>query len=423
MGPGVFSAADTFWKGASENSVNGVRLRASERFGAVALTKRFAGMTNLAESLGFKREEGRDQLRFPDTSTVAARLWLAKVGLDPDELRQEHGTWSGQWLFRSDAEGDEDDQPSKEVERAIREAREQHGPPPAYLAVLKMDGDKMGDWLRGQNASTIGEIIDPKMKEYFQSLSSTKGKESMEARLATKRPVGPALHAAISSGLAHFATKLVPAIVTEHQGTLIYAGGDDVLALLPTRKAIQCAKALNKAFQSKEAMGSKATLSAGLLVVHHKEDLRGALRGVDRCEKEAKQAGRDALQLGIWRRSGERVSVTVPWDKISTVEAWVDAFDLGATDRWAYQLRGQLPTLEGLDLELFEAEAGRQLSRMDDHAGNGVFTKGPHGFVAGLHEYVAAMNTPGRKRDGSNPMRDWVLLAQSASFLARGRDR
>src|SRR5207249_2516274 len=108
---------------------------------------------------------------------------------------------------------------------------------------------------------------------------------------------------------------VVPGVVKRHHGTLIYAGGDDVLALLPTSAALACARELRLAFSGQPdvnggadrgyyrkdgqdllMMGPKATLSAGLAIVHSKEDLRFALEQVRRAERQAKDAGRDALQ-------------------------------------------------------------------------------------------------------------------------------
>jgi len=52
---------------------------------------------------------------------------------------------------------------------------------------------------------------------------------------------------AISTGLETF-TNGVPEIVDKHSGFLIYAGGDDVLALLPLEHALNCAKDLRDCY-------------------------------------------------------------------------------------------------------------------------------------------------------------------------------
>ncbi len=50
-------------------------------------------------------------------------------------------------------------------------------------------------------------------------------------------------HQNISKALANFATG-VPDIIRKHQGHCVYAGGDDVLALLPLHTAIECSREL-----------------------------------------------------------------------------------------------------------------------------------------------------------------------------------
>jgi CRISPR-associated protein Cmr2 len=149
----------------------------------------------------------------------------------------------------------------------------------------------------------------------------------------TRRPVGPALHAAISEALTNFATRIAPGIVSDQHGELIYAGGDDLLALLPTEAALTCAARLESAFRGlrdanggaaegyfrgadgvdRLVMGPNATLSAGIAVVHHKEDLRAALELARKAERSAKRAGRNRLHLFIARRSGERSGVDLAW--------------------------------------------------------------------------------------------------------------
>ena len=70
------------------------------------------------------------------------------------------------------------------------------------------------------------------MVGYYQKL----GQQAQDG-LNARRPVGPALHASISEALNNFASHVAPGIVEKHNGTMIYSGGDDVLALLPA-----CAK-------------------------------------------------------------------------------------------------------------------------------------------------------------------------------------
>ena len=75
-----------------------------------------------------------------------------------------------------------------------------------YVAIIAIDGDEMGKWISG-------------------------------------------FHAQFSEALANFSNKLDGKIVGNFNGQLIYAGGDDVLAILPADKDIKCARTLRAVFR------------------------------------------------------------------------------------------------------------------------------------------------------------------------------
>ena len=320
----------------------------------------------------------------------------------------------------------------------------------AYYAVLAMDGDEMGRWLRGENSPQVHQVLHPDLQQYFARLSDT------AESLAARRPVGPALHAAISEALTNFALHVVPRIVEKHWGTLIYSGGDDVLALLPAGTALACAHELRLAFcghpqinggarsgyyrvdgRDLLMMGTKATASAGLALVHYKEDLRSALSAAREAEKAAKTAERDILQVRACRRSGEHAAALCPWDYVGEVQGWVEAFSAGATDRWAYHLRAELPTLTALDYEAVLAEIRRQLGRTEQAT---PYRLRPDDMAAAFDAYRRAMLAEHRRpRDpgflrryttreeqdrqlAATALEGFVTLCQTASFLARGRE-
>ena len=380
MGPAEFRASRDFWATAAERvSVYGVRIRPRERLCAVALTKRFAGPTQLASELGVKAED----LRFPDTSTVAAREWLVRTGIDPEaERRRGSGYWSGLWLHwgrRDEEDEDERRKPDEDLWRRIREAREpcRHGPPPVYYAVLAMDGDEMGRWLAGAKTPELRKLLHPKLRGYFEGLDDARVEEGLHAR----RPVGPALHAAISAALSTFASEVAPQVVRDHHGTLIYSGGDDVLALCPVVTALACANALRDAFSGRDdpagdgwrtcgdrrrmTMGERASMSAGLAVVHYHDDLRIALETARAAKDGAKRAGRDCVCLMTARRSGETASAICPWSCVPWFDALRLKFAKGTSDRWTYRLRAELPTLTSglLPIPAMQSEIRRLVVR------------------------------------------------------------
>lgn len=430
MGPAGFKESRDFWNQAAQIRIGGVRLRERERLSAVALVKRFSGPCFFHDELQLDAED----LRYDDTATVAAKCWLHKFPELEGYAAERRGS---QWLhWASPGQGREDGEPEVpgSIWRALLEARRQERPP-AYYAVLMLDGDDMGRWLRGEKSPRMEELIHPQLRAYFQKLPGTA--EGLSAR----RPVGPTLHAAISEALANFAVHFVSDIVDKHSGSLIYAGGDDVLALLPARTALACVHELRDTFREnwkpdeetnreRLLMGERATVSAGLAVVHYKEDLRFALDTARRAETAAKNAGRDILQLGVCRRSGEQASALCPWDFVDEVERWVQIFAQQASDRWAYHLRGEVETLRALEVGAMQAEIKRQIGRAEESTRR-LFD--PHSagdrLVAAFDAYRSATRPsgdarPGRSRftDDGDAFSQFITLCQSASFLARGRD-
>jgi CRISPR-associated protein Cmr2 len=187
-------------------------------------------------------------------------------------------------------------------------------------------------------------------------------------------------------------------------------------------------------------MGSEATLSAGIAVVHHKEDLRLALDAVRGAEKRAKKSGRDALALAVWRRSGEHPGALLGWNFILAMERWTTAFGEGASDRWTYHLRAELEALQGLPAAAMAAEIRRQVSRAEpetrrlfdpDSKGDGAGERLAKEFddyrkwrTGKLHEEDERPKVKkGQTNEHAIALADFVTLCQSASFLARGREQ
>jgi CRISPR-associated protein Cmr2 len=229
----------------------------------------------------------------------------------------------------------------------------ERGAPVPYAVILKADGDRMGALLS-------------------------------QARTADQSR-------AISRALHEFATE-VRALVRTHHGHAIYAGGDDVLALLPLPDALPCAKVLADAFAAAlrplaVALNPESeqypTLSVGLGVGHLMEPL-GALRArANRAEHLAKgdteNKPRNALAILLGVRSGAEIAWRANWDDtdgLATLKtltaAYRDrrlpsrvAYDLRATDRRLAWLREHDPQARGMR----QAEVARILDRTRTEGG------------------------------------------------------
>ena len=108
-------------------------------------------------------------------------------------------------------------------------------------------------------------------------------------------------------------------IIAEHGGSLIYAGGDDVLALVPMHTAIQSARALeqqfNKAMSFFDAYPAieRPTLSVGLAIAHHMQPMGEVRALAKRAEHLAKQSGRNRLAVVVKKRGGSAREICGEW--------------------------------------------------------------------------------------------------------------
>lgn len=219
-----------------------------------------------------------------------------------------------------------------------------------YYALLMMDGDRMGAILSGDEATAISyrESFHPDVQKGFDEHAK---KQTLIADYARqKRPVSPHRHLAISGALNDFSQTVVRHVVEEeHLGRVIYAGGDDVLAMLPVADLLSCMRRLRYAYagtlpedEAKDwnelrkdrdqlhckggfaylrgrlmrMMGRNATASCGAVIAHHQAPLSAVLRELRAAEKRAKsEGGRDAFSITVLKRSGGALYLTAKWGK------------------------------------------------------------------------------------------------------------
>jgi CRISPR-associated protein Cmr2 len=195
-------------------------------------------------------------------------------------------------------------------------------------------------------------------------------------------------HRKISSAVAAFA-KSVANTVNAYRGSLIYSGGDDVLALLPLHEALECIRKLNRDFTA--AVGhydapdhrtgqiQHPSLSAGLVIVHHLEPLQDALELARKAEKTAKGIeGKNALSVIVSKRGGVDVVATGKLEPLitrlqtSTMAHANDAIPDGAV----FKLRELLHELGTMpDAQHLEALRLLKRSKTNDHATNAAIDK------------------------------------------------
>ncbi|ASJ17206.1 hypothetical protein A3L04_09075 [Thermococcus chitonophagus] len=228
------------------------------------------------------------------------------------------------------------------LEKALSDLYTKIGKPAKYYALLMMDGDRMGSLLMGDDMKTVDYYLRPRVLAHVSDSVREKAK-------SVKRLLTPSVHAAISRSLRNFSVEYVPKIVESSRGELIYAGGDDILSLLPVDTAISTALELAKIF-SKSWDGwtllPGRSLSGGLLIAHYKHPLYDALDRVRALESKAKSLGRNALTVGWLKRSGTYYEATVGWEGVSKVLSISKQFAQGvASKRFLYHISQELDNL------------------------------------------------------------------------------
>ncbi len=240
----------------------------------------------------------------------------------------------------------------------------------SYVAILAMDGDNMGKWVSGEKTPRFLDQISQNAREYLEPLLKEKGKAGL------RRMLTPSYHLQFSEALANYSTWLASGIVENFDGQLIYSGGDDVLAMLPADRAIECAETLRAVFRGDSAVpnqsnyalaiqqdgfvleragyplivpGKAADVSTGLAVGHSNAPLQMLVREAHKAEKRAKREyGKGALAVSIYKRSGEILEWGCKWDDenkgrvalklMKKMTGWSSGDDAPVSGRFPYAL-------------------------------------------------------------------------------------
>lgn len=283
--------ARAFWQEVTRGYLGRARVvREKERLCGVCLTKRLFPLV-AREAIGWTVPTV-----FPSTPDLAVDPWRRDLEADPARaealarFRHTVGVRGGGELesdyFYASRHGElaEPDETLRHFAGALRDLERAVGSSPrtAY-ALLAMDGDRMGERLA-----------------------------------AATQPQRDRL----SERVLEFSTQvraLFAALGAETKSRLVYAGGEDVLALLPMDRALPAAWELRTRYTAlfadlQREMGKPFTVSAGLLYCPMGLPLRTAVRQVHHLEQQAKEgAGRDALALAAWKGGGEVVGVARTW--------------------------------------------------------------------------------------------------------------
>ena len=290
------------------------------------------------------------------------------------------------------------------------------GEPDPYLAVLVADGDKMG--------SAISSISSPDDHRKF------------------------------SQELSKFASA-ARTIVENNHGSLVYSGGDDVLAFLPVDTCLDAARDLHEAFGSLNLTGTsdtdqnrptnltatsdtnqirptnltatsdtdqnRPTLSVGIAIGHKLVPLEDLLEYGRAAEHHAKEPHRNGLAIHLYTRSsGDPVRLREEWASSTgfgldtRLKTWIQ-FHLNdlLPDKAAYDLREFAKAYKGwekpLPEKLLEKDLKRLLSKKRADRGRSEIQK----------EDITLLMTQAHSYEDLCHLANELILARSIAFNAK----
>ncbi|ACV63733.1 CRISPR-associated protein, Crm2 family [Desulfofarcimen acetoxidans DSM 771] len=302
---------DEFW-GELRKKVKALELRKDERLCAVTIIKRLFPFTA-------KTVLGWDvPTSYPSNSNISAVHWVEKVmqndtekvvnfleysrncGLAPEGGKQSAQIYclrqmqkekpeiaafaklNGNLFFESTLQNDNlwDESIKEQRKHLTKLLKEFKQSPEPFYAVLIMDGDSLGNLLRINDSAEV------------------------------------------SQALSRF-NDMVPKILEQNNGVLVYAGGDDVLALLPLEDAIKTAVEISRAYSnsfSGRLANGEATISAGIVYAHNHAPLKSILQEAHRLLDEIakEETGRSSLAVSVWKTAGRVLQWSAPWEVITS---------------------------------------------------------------------------------------------------------
>jgi len=324
--------------------------------------------------------------------------WLYETVLDPDYIAREFN------LSLNDSQKEAVQEAKSALQGLLRAARKAGiRRPSRYLALVKMDGDRMGQWVSGQLGPAYEVLVHPSLQ------STLRGQPWLEQR----RPLGPATHVSLSLAMQNFAVEVVRWAVEEiGWGRVIYAGGDDLLAVLPLENLAKTLRYLRYFFQGKrnsqpisddpvpfEVKGDPGgwlkvtrdgksrylllsgpngvTISAGIVIFHETHPLSHAVDEASKALEEAKEEEegaparwnskekkRDAFKFYLFTRQGRRGQVRAKWfipapdgsgetDVMELVQRIHEIYHQGKPSaRLVYEIEELTPAMTGRDWNL-----------------------------------------------------------------------
>jgi CRISPR-associated protein Cmr2 len=393
------------WKKFKENLQKDIKhyLKEGEKLCGVCLVKRFAfyylgrqtfpSVHDIANAK-FKEELKDFEQKYKDRASELKSLLQQYMG---EEKPRDHLWEYNAELF--DVEElerikREEEDLSLVIDDLIRELRWIYNnellsePSKNHFAIIISDGDSMGDWL---------------------GLNSKIRKEKLER----------AFHETFSKALSNYAREIKSLESKEKFGLrIVYAGGDDVLAVADLREFLDFAEKLNPTFKNK--VGKNASVSAGIVIGHQKDNLAYLLNEARKAEKKAKSVkGKSAFCITVIPRGGGPVSFWAKWEFLSLFKDTIEYFEKEIIgDRTVYDIKeiaGKFEASEEKPTEIVLALLRGMLKRrVDENKLKEHLGKEKRAFI---EEYLQEL----RKLLEISDLENLANLFYTARFIAKER--
>jgi CRISPR-associated protein Cmr2 len=273
------------------------------------------------------------------------------------------------WAIEDCPEQDQDlkNEQLRQLKNTINEYFSPGNNPTDWYVLAVGDGDGMGEWLKGTKLENYNQYLGDALINHPPDAIA----ESLDRLKQIPKRMGPSTHNALSRALLDFSNRLVPYLTEErYAGRLIYSGGDDVFAytnlwewdkwLWDVQQCFRGANDPHGEFNNRGdywqwqgenkphsipkrplfTMGSKATISFGLVIAHHSVPLAIALESLWQAEAEAKEhkyhsgcylknkkdyfSKKDAVQVRVLFGNGNTLSAT---SKFHVFHCWQELLE------------------------------------------------------------------------------------------------
>ncbi|OFC30538.1 type III-B CRISPR-associated protein Cas10/Cmr2 [Acidithiobacillus caldus] len=291
----------------------------------------------------------------------------------------------------------------RDLEKVLQPLWRSAGRPLPYAALLVADGDRMGKFV---------------------------------AAAQDKRH-----HEELTRALADFADQAIQ-ILRQQGGQAIYAGGEDVMGLIPLSSALRCGQQLSRGFRDciarllqkrTELSGIEQvpTLRVGVAIAHIQQPLGQIRQYAEAAEKLAKGlAGTDrqgdALGLRLHIRAGHQLSMRLPFaerEEFEALEQWITEFAAGNfSTRLGYDMRALSDRIELQQLppSLVGSEFRRLLQKAQKSGGSADLSEDDQRKLQDRLAVLSGREGDGRETSALRRLGEELILARWLSAHQQG---